>query len=68
VGDGVVDEHCGLGRVGEVGEENVFADLDGSAIEEGGGAVSSSTRGENESGSGAGVAIGKARPRPRSPG
>ena len=59
---GVVDEHDGLGGVGEVcgDEEDVVGRLDGSAIEEGvagGDELFDITRGEDESGSGATVAF-----------
>ena len=64
VADGVVDEHRGLGGVGEVGrdEEDVVGGLDGFAIEE---SVASADEffdiasGEDEFGSGAGVAFGE---------
>jgi hypothetical protein len=60
--DGVVDQHNGLGGVGEVGgdEEDVVERLDGSALEQGlarGGELVEVTCGKNEFGSGASVAI-----------
>ena len=64
VADGVVDEHDGLGGVGEVGgdEEDVVGGLDGAAIEEGmagGDELFDVAGGEDEFGSGAAVAFGE---------
>ena len=64
VADGVVDEHDGLGGVGEVGgdEEDVVGGLDGFAIEEsvaGGDEFFLVTGSEDEFGSGAGVTFGE---------
>jgi hypothetical protein len=64
VADGVVDEHDGLGGVGEVGgdEKDVVGGLDGSAIEEGvaGGDEFFYVAGvEDEPGPGAAVAFGE---------
>jgi hypothetical protein len=64
VADGVVDEHGGLGGVGEVDgdEEDLAGGLDGSAIEEGvagGDEFFDVAGGEDESGSGAAVAFGE---------
>ena len=66
VGDGVIDEHGGLGGVGEIGgdKEDVVGGLDGFAFEEG---VAGSEElfvvagGEDETGSGASVAFGEGK-------
>jgi hypothetical protein len=64
VDDGLVDDHGGLGGVGEVGGEkkDVVGGLEGFAIEEGlagGDELVGIAGGEDESGSGAGVTLGQ---------
>ena len=66
VADGVVDEHGGLGGVGEVGgdEEDVVGGLDGSAIEEGAAGADELfdiAGGQDEFGSGAAIALGQGK-------
>jgi hypothetical protein len=64
VADGVVDEHCGLGGVGEISgdEKDIIGGLDGLAIEEGvarGDEFFDVSGSEDEFGSGATVALGQ---------